>query len=73
MPGDYLTVAQVQRELRDAGITVTGATIRAWCKRHGFGIRLVPSGPWHVHRAKLAPLKAHAASLAAYALAGDAP
>jgi hypothetical protein len=65
MPNDYLTVAQVQRELEAAGIAVTGATIRAWCKRHDFGFRMVPSGPWHVHRAKLAPLKVYAATATA--------
>jgi hypothetical protein len=62
---EYLSVAQVQRELRDAGITVTVNTIRAWCIRHGFGIRLVPSGPWHIPRSKLDPLKVHAATVAA--------
>ena len=61
MPNDYLTVAQVQRELEAAGIAVTGATLRAWCVRHGFGFRFVPSGPWHVHRSKLDPLKVHTA------------
>ena len=65
MPNDYLSITQVQRELRDAGIAVSGATIRAWCIRHGFGVRLVPSGPWHVHRSKLDPLKAHGATATA--------
>jgi hypothetical protein len=65
MPNDYLSVTQVQRELRDAGITVSSATLRAWCARHGFGMRLVPSGPWHIHRSKLDPLKTYAAPAAA--------
>ena len=65
---DFLTISETVAELAREGYPVSGATIRSWCRKHHFGVRLVPSGPYRIHRSKLDPLKVFSASETATAV-----
>jgi hypothetical protein len=62
MLNNYLTITEAVAELAREGYPVCAGTLRSWCRKHGFGIRLVPAGPFRIHRSKLAPLKTFSAS-----------
>jgi hypothetical protein len=57
MPTKFLSVTQTVDELeRQFGIRVNPQTVRIWCRRFGFGVRLAPNGRYHVPESRLQAL-----------------
>jgi hypothetical protein len=57
MTAKYLSVPQAA-----AALGVTTETIRDWCQKYGFGIRLTPYSHWRIPASKLEPPVSAAAS-----------